>query len=136
MILRERISAKAIAYLRTSPSSLEHKENTRASRYILCTAPQGAQAGAEREEAAAWAVSKSRLNVGPPKKEPRAVHSRGLQLALFDTLLSRRRRGTGVSRRKGLLAMGKLPDPARAIRDGQHILELLIACWQRFCAGH
>jgi hypothetical protein len=26
--------------------------------------------------------------------------------------------------------MAKLPDPARAIRDGQHILELLIACWQ------
>jgi hypothetical protein len=39
------------------------------SRYILCTAPQEAQAGAQREEAAAWAVSKSRLNVGPPQKK-------------------------------------------------------------------
>ena len=107
-------------------ASLEHKENKRASRYILCTAPQEAQAGAEREEAAAWAVSKSRLNVGPPKKEPRAVHSRGLQLALFKALLSRRLRGcrgTGVSRRNGLLALGNLPDPARAIRDSHHNLE-------------
>jgi hypothetical protein len=59
--------------------------------------------------------------------------------ATDDALLSRRlrgSRGTGVSRRKGLLGVGKLSDPARAIRDGQHILELLIACWQRFCAGH
>ena len=73
------------------------------------------------------------------KKKPRAVHSRGLQLARFDALLSRRLRGcrgTAVSRRKGLLAVSKLPDPARAIRDGQHILELLIACWQRFYGGH
>ena len=39
MILRERLSAKAIAYLRTSPfviGALEHKENESASRYILC----------------------------------------------------------------------------------------------------
>ena len=111
MILRERLSAKAIAYVKDFPlrhASLEHKENKRARRYILCTAPQEAQAGAEREEPAAWAVSKSRLNVGPPKKEPRAVHSRGLQLALFDALLSRRLRGCrgrGVSRRTGLLAV-------------------------------
>src|SRR6476659_8332818 len=71
---------------------LEHKENKRASRYILCTAPQEAQAGAEREGAAAWTVSKSRWIA---KKEPRAVHSRGLQLALFDALLSRRLGGVG-----------------------------------------
>jgi hypothetical protein len=43
------------------------------------------------------------------KKEPRAVHSRGLQLALFEALLSRRLGGvggTGVSRRKGLPQWG------------------------------
>ena len=46
MILRERLSAKAIAYLRTSPfviRSIEHKGNECASSYILCTAPQEAQ---------------------------------------------------------------------------------------------
>ena len=38
MILRERLSAKAIAYLRTSPFVIRST-----SRYILCTAPQEAQ---------------------------------------------------------------------------------------------
>jgi hypothetical protein len=58
------------------------------------------------------------------KGTPRAVHSRGLQLALLGALLSRRLRGcrgTGVSRRKA--ALPNLPDPARAIRDSHHILE-------------
>jgi hypothetical protein len=35
--------------------SLEHKKNKRASRYILCTVPQDAQAGTELEETAARA---------------------------------------------------------------------------------
>jgi hypothetical protein len=40
MIFRERRSAKAIAYLRTSPfviGAIEHKKNRRASGYILYT---------------------------------------------------------------------------------------------------
>jgi hypothetical protein len=62
MILRERLSAKGNCVgkdFSLRHDALEHKENKRASRYILCTAPQEAQPGAEREEAAAWAVSKS-----------------------------------------------------------------------------
>jgi hypothetical protein len=46
MILRERLSAKAIAYLRTSPfviDPIEQKKNECASSYILCTALQDAQ---------------------------------------------------------------------------------------------
>jgi hypothetical protein len=51
MIFRERLSAKAIAYLRTSPfviRSIEHKGNKCASRYILCLAPQEAQGKAKK----------------------------------------------------------------------------------------
>ena len=65
------------------------------------------------------------VQVTATKKEPRAVHSRGLQLALFEALLSRRRRGcrgTGVNRRKGHL-LDTLPNPARAIRDSHHNLQ-------------
>jgi hypothetical protein len=43
MILRERLSAKAIAYRRTSPlviGSVEHKGNTRIGHYVLCRALQ------------------------------------------------------------------------------------------------
>jgi hypothetical protein len=70
MILRERLSAKAIAYLSTSPfviGEVEHKENECASRYILCAAPQEAQAGTEREEVQAqrWTATKKNPESGP-----------------------------------------------------------------------
>jgi hypothetical protein len=43
MTFRERLTAKAIEGLLPSSWLLEHKENKRVSRYILCTAPQEAQ---------------------------------------------------------------------------------------------
>ena len=60
------------------------------------------------------------------KKKPRAVHSRGLSSVRLTFFCPGDFGGVGdgVSRRKGLLVVGKLPNPAGAIRDGQHILEL------------
>jgi hypothetical protein len=57
------------------------------------------------------------------KKEPRAVHSRGLQLALFEALLSRRLRGCWgtVNRRKGLLTLSPCP-----IRQGPSVTAITI----------
>jgi hypothetical protein len=66
MILRERLSAKAIAYRRTSPfviGAVEHKENESASRYILCRAPQEAQGSQAKKDAAAEMAFKRRGTV-------------------------------------------------------------------------
>jgi hypothetical protein len=60
------------------------------------------------------------------KKRTPSVHSRGLQLALFEALLSRRLRGCWGDRGKspeGPTCASHFANPATAIRDGQHILE-------------
>jgi hypothetical protein len=65
---------------------------------------------------------RTKCRKGKAKKEPRAVHSRGLQLALFEALLSRRLRGcrgTGAKSPEGPTPP-ILPNPARAICDDRH----------------
>ena len=60
------------------------------------------------------------------KKRTPSVHSRGLQLALFEALLSRRLRGCwgdGGKSPEGPTCASHFANPATAIRDGQHILE-------------
>jgi len=77
MILRERLSAKAIAYLRTSPfviGAVEHKENESASRYILCRAPQEAQGSQAKKDAAAEMAFKSSNGGGPWTKNLASCH--------------------------------------------------------------
>jgi hypothetical protein len=60
------------------------------------------------------------------KKEPRAVHSRALQLARLTHYCPGDFGGVGGRGKspEGPIAVGNLPDPAIAIRDGKHILEL------------
>jgi hypothetical protein len=100
--------------------SLEHKENKRASRYILCTAPQEAQAGTEREEVQAqrWTAT---------KKEPRERSILGAYSSLCSRLFCPGDFG-GVGGRgqvagRAYLTSSTLPDLARAIRDSHHNLQ-------------
>jgi hypothetical protein len=123
------MSAPRVCQISFSLSIISHSQRGRGQRgWSLLTQPTTKAKSSSVAGRQGKRVSHASLEVQPQrwtatKKEPRAVHSRGLQLALFEALLSRRLRGcrggTGVSRRKGLLAVGVLPDPARVIQPSQ-----------------